>query len=155
MCNGILLLLVLNENPHRLWSTSVCACVCLYWVCVCACVSFQASRSVVFHWGKSTLSISCHVWLPSVVTDNTVGSATAKWPNNGHSANGMMVARHATLALTNQKCFTERNLAKECTERHLSRQNLFLLTDWKCQTVLPNAGETFTELIYFSLFPSV
>lgn len=144
--------------------------VCTGCMCACAsvrpvngtwvffCESFQARRSVVFHWGKSTPSISCHVWLPSVVTDNTMGSTTANWPINGLLANGMMVARHATLALTNQNCFTGRNLARECAKRYrlcssfFQIQNFFLSIDWKCQTFLRNAGGTFTELIYSRLF---
>lgn len=81
------------NSPQALDCRCVCVCVysvvctgcvhvlvCGLWMvhdCVCffKCVSpFLARISVVFHWGKSTLSISCHVWLPSVVTDNTVGS---------------------------------------------------------------------------------
>lgn len=30
-------------------------------VCTCVCVCPFRAASVVFHWGKSTLSISCHV----------------------------------------------------------------------------------------------
>lgn len=89
------------------------------WMCVC---SFRPA-SVVFHWGKSTLSISCHVWLPSVGTDNTAGSAAANWPINKHLANRKTVTRHATSTLANEKHFRGRNPAKECAGRQCSAQN--------------------------------
>lgn len=122
-------------------------------VCVCVCPFRPAS--VVFHWGKSTLSISCHVWLPSVGTDNTAGSVAANSPINEPLTNRKTVTRHATSTLSNEKYFRGRDLAKECARRHRSVRNLFLSYDWKCLTVLPKSGETFRELIYFSLHPFV
>lgn len=110
-------------NPWHVWWNSAAPCV--QWkspraldctcarvdVCMCACSCRPAS--VVFHWGKSTLSISCHVWLPSVGTDNTASSATANWPINKHSANRKTVTRHATSTLANEKHFRGKNPAKE------------------------------------------
>ncbi len=78
-------------NSPQLWTVGVCACGCLYWMCACMCLYeacewymsacacasvwvLSSQQKCSFPLSKSTLSISCHVWLPSVVTDNTVGS---------------------------------------------------------------------------------
>lgn len=66
---------------------------------------------------SSTLSISCHVWLPSVVTDNTVGSTTANWPINGLLANGRMVARHATFYFDQSKLFYRQEFSKRMCQK--------------------------------------
>lgn len=127
--------------------------VCTGYKRVCVCVSFQASKSLVFHWGKSTLSISCHVWLPSVVPDNTESrnSQLAHYLTFSQWYDGCQACH---FALTNHKCFTGRNSAKECAKRHrlcffFQVQILFLPTVWKCQTFChcqKEASGTFREL---------
>lgn len=126
------------------------------WMCVYVRVSVCPCRpaSVVFHWGKSTLSISCHVWLPSVGTDNTAGSAAANSPINERLANRKMVTRHATLTLANEKYFGGRNLAKECARRHRSVQNPLSRTTENVRQFYLNQGKHSQSWFIWVFIPS-
>lgn len=105
------------------------ACGCLNWMRACMCplwmahacvflrlLSSQKERSFPLTGGCAP-SVSCHVWLPSVGRDNTVGSTTGRRPINGLLANGMTVARHTTLALTNRKLLHGQEFCKRMWQR--------------------------------------
>lgn len=155
MCDGILPLLVFNENPHRLWAAAGAhACGCLNWMRACMCPLWMAHACVFLRLlssqkecsfpltGGCAPSVSCHVWLPSVGTDNTVGSTTGRRPINGLLANGMTVARHTTLALANRKLLHGQEFCKRMWQKKYRlyfyfphSSTVFSSRPQKCQTI--------------------
>lgn len=164
-------------NPWHVWWNSIAPCVQwnspqalgVQWVCVWVCVrapvlacglwtvceSFQVGRRFVFHWGKSTLTISCHVWLPSVVTGARAAATTSNRPVSALSAYETTVARHATLASANHECCSRAGIRRKNAPRVLCSSCFFFLSmfEFFCSLMTESvrrfvavSGGTFREL---------